>query len=268
MLRSLSGVRSISSSMPATEILPRGAAALLCGSLTASRTLPAKASPAELPHVLVHSHRAAGRRASQAAGGRSCQVPGLAKKRPSNVDLTSRWMRTTCGRSWRTGPCKARRSRSMPWRAGDPRRLMSQMRGRRLPLLLGAVDSGGHDGGLHVSLRRLVGSCARHLRCASRVSSRCGSRNGAGVFNHCADARRGVGPSITGADAVPRGALALRRVARVRACTGRLRPACRCSPSSLPNPVAWRGLLTHDLFDGPVCWGLGRLGLDGASDRR
>jgi hypothetical protein len=42
MLRSLSGVRSISSSMPATEIPPRGAAALLCGSLTASRTLPAK----------------------------------------------------------------------------------------------------------------------------------------------------------------------------------------------------------------------------------
>jgi hypothetical protein len=31
--------------MPATEILPPGGAALLCGSLTASRTLPAKASP-------------------------------------------------------------------------------------------------------------------------------------------------------------------------------------------------------------------------------
>jgi hypothetical protein len=63
MLRSLSGVRSISSSMPGTEILPRGAAALLCGSLTAVGTPPAKASPAELPRVLVHSHRAAGRRA-------------------------------------------------------------------------------------------------------------------------------------------------------------------------------------------------------------
>lgn len=68
MLRSLSGVGSISSSMPATEVLPRGAAALLCGSLTAVGTPPAKASPAELPRVLVHSHRAAGRRASQAAG--------------------------------------------------------------------------------------------------------------------------------------------------------------------------------------------------------
>jgi hypothetical protein len=34
--------RSISSSMPATEILPRGAAALLCGSLTAVGTPPAK----------------------------------------------------------------------------------------------------------------------------------------------------------------------------------------------------------------------------------
>jgi hypothetical protein len=42
MLRSLSGLRSISSSMPAAEILARGAAALLCGSLTAVRTLPAK----------------------------------------------------------------------------------------------------------------------------------------------------------------------------------------------------------------------------------
>ena len=46
--------------------------------------------------------------------------------------------------------------------------------------------------------------------------------------------------------------------------------ACRCwhrapaagvsmlsRPSSLANPVARRGLLAHDLFDRPVCWGLG-----------
>ena len=94
----------------------------------------------------------------------------------------------------------------------------------------------GMTAALHVSLRRLICSCARHLGCASRVSSRCGIRRGAGVFIHCADARRGVGPCITGADAVPRGARALRRVARVPALTGRLRPACRCFPVRHP----WR----------------------------
>jgi hypothetical protein len=85
ILRSLSGVRSISSSMPATEILPRGAAALLCGSLTAVRTLPAKASPAEMPRALVHSHRAAGRRPSQAAG-----AGGLSWTRALSLGLPAR----------------------------------------------------------------------------------------------------------------------------------------------------------------------------------
>ena len=34
-------------------------------------------------------------------------------------------------------------------------------------------------------------------------------------------------------------------------------------PCIIPaNPVARRGLLTHDLSIGPVGWGLGRLGLD------
>jgi hypothetical protein len=135
MLRSLSGMRSISSSMPATdlvaeagnEILPRGGAALLCGSLTDVRTLPSYSescrAAARAPSLPI-----AGRRASQRPLP-ELSSPRTSEETPSNVDLASRWMRTTCRRSWRTGLRKPRRSRSMPWRAGHPRRLTSQMRG-------------------------------------------------------------------------------------------------------------------------------------------
>ena len=127
------------------------------------------------------------------------------------------------------------------------------------------MDSGGHDGGLHVSLRRLVRSCARHLRCASRVSSDAehGTERGCSITaptraEVLAHPSRELMPSPGGPE--PHAVLRASRP-----CTGRRQSACRCSPSSLPNPVAPRGLLTHDLFDSPVCWGLGRLGLDGAS---
>jgi hypothetical protein len=127
MLRSLSGVRSISSSMPATE---NSLAELQRSCVFVDRCPHAAKLKRVQPSCRARSftpHR--GSKSFPGGRCRSCQVPGLVKKRPSNVDLTSRWMRTTCGRSWRTGLCKPRRSRSMPWRAGHPRRLTSQMRG-------------------------------------------------------------------------------------------------------------------------------------------
>jgi hypothetical protein len=148
------------------------------------RAAKLKRAPAELPRALLPSHRGSqsfpGGRWPELSSPRTSEETAVQRRPDQSLDADNRRA------SWRTGLCKARRSRSMPSRAGHPRRLTSQMRGRRLPVLPGALDSGGHDGGLHVSLRRLVCSCARHLGCASRVSSRCGSRNGAGVFNRCA----------------------------------------------------------------------------------